>query len=140
MPLLSLVYVSSAKEILSPDDLYALLQTSRRNNQWEGITGMLLYKSGNFIQALEGEQEAIRRLHERIAKDRRHHGLLTLLEKPIKERQFTQWSMGFRNLGAPLLRGLPGYSDFLNVPLSAETLSKDPSRAQKLLQLFRTRM
>ena len=140
MSLFSLVYVSSAKELLSPADLSALLQTSRRNNQREGVTGMLLYKGGNFMQALEGEPEAIHRLHERILKDRRHHGLLTLLEKPIKERQFTQWSMGFSNLGDPLLRGLPGYSDFLDVPLSAEALAADPSRAQKLLQLFRTRM
>ena len=140
MSLFSLVYVSSAKEIFSPDELFALLQTSRRNNARVGITGMLLYKGGNFIQALEGEQAAIAQLHDRIQSDRRHHGLLTLLEKPIKERQFTQWSMGFSNLGDPLLRGLPGYSDFLDLPLSAEALSADPSRAQKLLQLFRTRM
>lgn len=140
MALLSLIYVSSAREPLSADDLFALLNTSRRNNQRQGITGMLLYKGGNFMQALEGETESIRRLHEKIQRDRRHHGLLTLLERPIEARQFTQWSMGFSNLADPVLLGLPGYSNFLDMPLGAGEVSANPSRALKLLQLFRTKM
>ena len=140
MPLLSLIYVSSAKELLSPDELLALLQTSRRNNQRDGVTGMLLYKGGNFMQALEGEPEAIRRLHDKIQRDARHHGLLTLLEKPIEQRQFGGWSMGFSNLADPILRGMPGYSNFLDLPLSSEGLANNPSQAFKLLQLFRTKM
>lgn len=140
MSLLSLIYVSSAKTLLLPDELLTLLQISRRNNQRDGVTGMLLYKGGNFIQALEGEASVIRRLHEKIQRDPRHHGLLTLLEKPLEQRQFAGWSMGFSNLADPVLQSMPGYSSFLDLPLSSETLAGHSSRALKLLQLFHTKM
>ncbi len=36
--------------------LGSLLETCRRNNTAAGVTGMLLYKDGNFMQVLEGEE------------------------------------------------------------------------------------
>ncbi len=56
-----LVYVSSAVRPFSRVDLDDLLATSRANNARVGITGMLLYKDGNFMQVLEGDEEAVRR-------------------------------------------------------------------------------
>lgn len=41
---------------------------------------MLLYKDGNFMQLLEGEKEAVLRLHKNIIVDPRHKGFLTLLQ------------------------------------------------------------
>lgn len=52
----------------------------RTNNERAGITGMLLYKDGNFMQLLEGEKEAVLRLHKNIIVDPRHKGFLTLLQ------------------------------------------------------------
>jgi len=49
-----LVYVSSATELFSDTQLENLLLRSRQNNSTLGITGMLLYKDGNFMQCLEG--------------------------------------------------------------------------------------
>ena len=138
--LYSLVYVSSAVELFSNDDLVALLETSRRNNTRVGVTGMLLYKSGNFMQVLEGEEEKVREVHERIQADRRHRGLITLLEQRGDARQFGGWSMGFRNLADPSLRELPGFSEFLNVSLANARYFGHPSRVQKLLRTFRQSM
>ncbi len=138
--LFSLIYVSSAVHLFSHEELVALLQTSRRNNTADGITGMLLYKAGNFMQVLEGEEEAVRRLHDRIQRDPRHRGLITLLEQRTDERQFGSWSMGFRNLTDPGMCDLPGYSEFLNVPLNDARYFGRPSRVQKLLRTFRHSM
>ncbi len=114
MSLIHLVYVSSATRPFDQAELLKLLEESRRNNQRTNITGLLLYREGNFMQALEGEELAVVSTHERISKDCRHGGLITLLKGPIAQRDFGDWSMGFRNLDSAEIRTLPGYSEFLN--------------------------
>ena len=138
--MLALVYVSSAKQLFSEDDLTALLRQSRDNNTRLGLTGMLLYKDGNFMQALEGLDEAVTSLFDTIQGDPRHHGVLQLMRRPIAERGFPSWSMGFRNLSGVNLGQMPGYSTFLDEPLNSAGFQSDPARAQKLLRMFRERM
>lgn len=135
-----LVYVSSATRPFSRSDLEELLATSRDNNARAGITGMLLYKEGNFMQVLEGEEEAVRAVYDKIGEDPRHRGEITLQEGFTEERQFPDWSMGFRDLLSPETRSVPGYSEFLNTPLTGQEFSEDPSRAQKLLLTFKKTM
>ena len=135
--MISLIYVSSSAAPFSQTDLVALLETARRNNALIDVTGMLLYKDGNFMQAIEGEDATIHELHAKIERDPRHQGLITLLKRPIQERQFSNWSMGFRNLLDPAVHTLPGYDEFLNTPLSGAEFSANPSRAQKLLLTFK---
>jgi hypothetical protein len=108
-----LVYVSSAVNLFTDADLAAVLDVSRRNNGACGITGMLLYVGGNFIQVLEGEKDDVNKTHRRIANDARHRGLITLLEGEIEKRDFSDWSMGFRKVDGKDAGTLPGYNDFL---------------------------
>jgi hypothetical protein len=138
MPLVQLIYLSSATQPFSPADLLALLETSRRNNTPVGITGLLLYRDGNFIQVLEGEEPAVSATHDRIIRDTRHGGLITLLKAPIAQRSFGEWSMGFRNLSAKAAPEVPGYNEFLNEDWLARPMQASPDRAVKLLQLFRS--
>ena len=135
-----LVYVSSATRPFSGEDLRDLLETCRKTNAELGITGMLLYKDGNFMQALEGDEGAVRGLYEKIAADPRHGGEITLQEGFAEGRQFPDWSMGFRDLDSPEAGSHPGYSEFLNAPLTGREFSGDPSRAQKLLITFKRTM
>ena len=135
-----IVYVSSAVECFEKSDLVRLLETSRRNNVPAGITGLLLYKDGNFMQVLEGEDDAVASVHRRILEDSRHRGILTLLEGPLTERQFPGWSMGFHDLRSAEPSQIPGYSEFLNVPLTGAEFSAEPTRAQKLLMSFKKNM
>jgi hypothetical protein len=138
MSLIQLIYLSSATQPFSPADLLALLETSRRNNTAADITGMLLYRDGNFIQVLEGKAPAVTATHERIAQDTRHDGLITLLKAPIAQRSFGDWSMGFRNLSAKAAPEVPGYNEFLNDDWLGRPMRTSPDRALKLLQLFRS--
>jgi hypothetical protein len=132
-----LVYVSMAQEKMSKEDLLDILAQSREANAKAGITGMLLYKDGNFMQALEGEETAVRALYARICRDPRHRGILTLVEGERENRCFGDWSMGFQDLSSPEARATPGYSEFMNIPLTAEGFSKDPGQCERLLWAFK---
>jgi hypothetical protein len=66
--------------------------------------------------------------------------LLTLIEGPLAERQFPDWSMGFRDLTAADGSATPGYNEFLNTPLTGREFSSNPTRCQKLLTTFKKSM
>jgi hypothetical protein len=132
-----LVYVSAAGTWFSAQELRDLLARSRAHNERDGITGMLLYKNGNFMQVLEGEEAAVRALHARITADRRHHGVLTIDSGTTEKRQFKDWSMGFVDLDAEAGALPEGYSEFLEMPLTDPDYAQTPGRCLALLQLFR---
>ncbi len=131
-----LVYVSSATRDFSVAELSAMLATFRENNARHGITGLLLYKDGHFMQVLEGEAEPLAELFRRIARDPRHKGVITLLEQEVAERSFGEWSMAFPDFGAAEVQALPGFSRFLQTPLRDPALL-NPSAAMQLLLSFR---
>lgn len=135
-----LVYVSSAGRLFTTKELLAILGKFKRNNDLLGITGMLLYKDGNFIQALEGEEQNVRNLFAKVSRDPRHRGVMTLAEGFRAERQFSGWSMAFRNLDEPEARTTPGYSEFLNTALTSPEFTSEPDRCQRLLLAFKNNM
>lgn len=74
--LVAAVYVSSAVAPFTPQELLELLRRARQDNEAAGITGMLLYRSGNFIQTIEGPAAAVDTLLKRIACDPRRTATL----------------------------------------------------------------
>jgi hypothetical protein len=98
--MMQMLYVSGASRQLSDDDIQQILAVSRRNNLRDGITGMLLWADGAFIQVLEGEARAVRGAFGRIQADDRHRNVMVVLEQAAGTRLFTQWSMGFKQLDA----------------------------------------
>lgn len=131
MGLINLVYVSTSTRMWTESELIDLLNQSReRNTQW-GITGMLLYKSGNFLQVLEGEEAQVMALYEKIQLDSRHHHVITVARYAVSERGFNDWKMAFVNINQ--MKDIPGYSDFLNQPLNMQ----NPSGALRFLKIFK---
>ena len=114
-----------------------LLEKSRKNNSALDITGMLLYKDGNFMQFLEGPKEAVLALAARIKLDPRHRGVIVLLQEEHTGREFDQWAMGFKKVGSKAFLDIPGYSDFLDLPLTSEQFLLHPSKSLKLLFNFK---
>lgn len=96
--MIQLIYITSAVRPMSDAELLALLQQSRATNTEVDLTGILLYSGGNFLQVLEGDEAAVDALMARIERDPRHRNLITLVRRPIPERMFPTWSMGFRRL------------------------------------------
>lgn len=135
-----LVYVSSATKLFTEDELLELLQKARTNNQRDGITGMLLYSNGNFIQVIEGDEDAVLSLHNRILSDPRHTRIITLLQRPLTKRMFAEWSMGFRNLDLAPEEMPAGFTRFLAESDDSTGASANGEIVYKLLLNFRRTM
>ena len=138
MGMITLVYVSFATKVMSDEELRDLLQVARENNAELDVTGMLLYRDGFFIQALEGEEETVMSLYNKIKTDPRHRSVLQVYRESVKNRSFEEWSMGFNKLESGSLEGIEGYTDFLKKP-SANFFATNPNYAKMLLNMFRTR-
>jgi hypothetical protein len=93
-----LIYGSSAIVAMNGKAMKNILSVARDNNRQLGITGLLLYKDGNFMQVLEGSEAAVRGLFSRLEQDQRHAGIMIYVEREIETREFANWSMGFVNL------------------------------------------
>jgi hypothetical protein len=135
--LFQVVYTSTAAATFSRAELMAMLKGSVQRNTEAGITGLLLYKDGTFMQVLEGDRAAVTALYAKISRDPRHRNVIPLLQGSIPERQFPNSAMAFRDLETAELRNLPGYSEFLNTPLNGDLFKQDLSKCQRLLLLFK---
>ncbi|MEM5473749.1 BLUF domain-containing protein [Hoeflea sp. AS60] len=100
--MLQMLYVSGSSKPMAVDDIQKILAVSRRNNLRDGITGMLLWADGVFIQILEGEADTVRSAFRRIESDDRHRNIMVVLEQTAEKRLFNQWSMGFKQLDADM--------------------------------------
>lgn len=138
-PLYRIVYVSAASELFDKPGLLDLLTQARDKNEKLGITGLLLYRDGDFIQLIEGERSAVLALFARIDADARHTGATVLFEGEAQKRLFDDWSMGFRDLSDPAVQTLPGFSQYMNSRLVAETFKDDPDGCLGLFALFKPR-
>ncbi len=130
-----LVYVSAAITPFTKRQLIDLLQQARDKNRRLGVTGLLVYRRGWFMQVLEGEKSAVRDLFATIAEDDRHRGVTVMAEGDYPKRQFPDWSMGFRDLDDPQVRAMDGFSEFMNNP-RARRRSLDPKGCLLLLGMF----
>jgi hypothetical protein len=110
--LVQLVYVSTSQIIWSDKCLEDLLVHSRKYNKAHGITGVLLYKNGRFMQVIEGLESDIDFLFLKIQQDSAHNYINKLFMKPIPHRIFPEWSMGFRRASP---EKLDGFTDFLSL-------------------------
>jgi hypothetical protein len=72
-----------------------ILQTARRKNKEQNVTGALLFNSGYFAQALEGPRLAIEQIFERIQRDPRHGDVTVLSSQTDGRRDFLEWSMAY---------------------------------------------
>ena len=92
--LVRLMYASRAAASVDQEELVAILRKSKANNPAIGVTGVLCYSEGVFLQVLEGGRSAVNRLYNRIASDPRHTQVELLSYAEIGERRFAGWSMG----------------------------------------------
>lgn len=95
--LVRLLYCSRAVDT-SPEAIEAILSQSRQHNPVSGITGILCYGGGIFLQAIEGGRMQVSELFGHIMKDPRHKDVAVLEFEEIDERRFGGWSMGTVNV------------------------------------------
>ena len=125
-----IVYTSTATEHLSCADLNELLLGARNRNKTLGVSGMLVFHSGTFLQALEGEKRAVNEVFASILTDRRHRDIEVLHRGPgFDQRVFGDWSMGFADFtgAATMLKG------FIRLNEQVRIRELDGTRAIELL-------
>ncbi|BDT66967.1 BLUF domain-containing protein [Rhodoferax sp.] len=95
--LVRLLYASRALDT-SPGAIEAILAQSRQYNPACGITGILCYGGGIFLQAIEGGRMPVNELYGHIQRDARHKDVALLHFEEISERRFGGWTMGQVNI------------------------------------------
>ncbi len=92
--MLQLVYESSATREITKADIADIISAARATNADAGVTGMLVYHEGMFIQVLEGPEERVTEVFDHIERDPRHEDIWSLARMTIETRSFANWSMG----------------------------------------------
>lgn len=95
--LVRLLYVSRAVPP-GTDVTDSIFAASRKHNPAAGITGILCYGGGIYLQAIEGGRTAVNALFGKIMRDARHTDVVLLDYEEISERRFGGWTMGRVNL------------------------------------------
>ena len=95
--LVRLLYCSRAVDT-RPEAIESILAQAHQHNPISGITGILCYGGGIFLQAIEGGRLQVSELFGHIQKDERHKDVALLHYEEIFERRFGGWSMGQVNL------------------------------------------
>jgi len=131
------IYVSTATKPLSEAELDALLQQSRAWNRSVNITGILLYSEEHFMQFLEGGRDEVLSLLAKIRVDPRHHGLIVVVQEEHLAREFSEWAMAYKKLAKDTRIEVPGYSDYLELPLTSEKFLMNPTKTLELLLAFK---
>jgi hypothetical protein len=129
-------YVSTASHEMRRDDLIEILRTARARNDANGVTGLLLYQGGHFLQVLEGRETAVRETFGRIQADARHRDIRVMFEHVVTEPEFDDWSMGFQSLDGHEWLEFP---DLDGGTKDLRAVIEDYGRAKEFLVLLRRR-
>ena len=128
-------YASAACRSFTTAELDRLLASSRARNEELGVTGLLLYHEGSFLQILEGDETTVDALYRRISADSRHTNPLLLFRRHDEERRFPEWTMGFGRFDeatpAP-----PGFDRFIQTGFAGLT-NEDCDMLRNVLFGFR---
>lgn len=136
MSLSCLVYTSVSKQKMSSRELEEMLMRTRVKNKALGITGILLYLDPFFIQVLEGEDNIVNKLFNRIKKDPRHYKATPIYKKSIDKHYFENWTMGFKKFDYSDVEKMEGFSDVLQKP-NMNFLDTYPNKIGELLDMFK---
>ncbi len=124
----ALVYVSSAIYSLNYDEIDHLLTRARERNDKHGITGVLLYIGGNFMQYIEGPTKELDLIYQIIKNDPLHTGLIQLYRSPIEQREFDSWAMAYCTKDRTVLVEPGNNRTILLGKLGGQALQQTPSR------------
>ena len=88
-----LTYQSRAAAPPSDAELESLVLRARSRNQAHGVTGMLLYENGRFLQTLEGPPNGLDVIWSSIKRDERHNDIEVLSQHLVSGRLFQDWDL-----------------------------------------------
>ncbi|EAQ64046.1 hypothetical protein MED121_20791 [Marinomonas sp. MED121] len=139
-PMISVAYISKAEKKFSTPELIKMLDSFRKNNEKDSISGVLLYNgAGTFIQVIEGNETSVDTLYQKIKRDTRHSKVTCLRRAQITNRSFSEWRMGFRKLSNDELVDASKMTIFMDDDKLEHFLSDDTDFALKVLTNFKNK-
>lgn len=96
-----LAYISKVKKDLSQEKIVDICNAAAIKNENDkiDITSFLILHNHVFFQYLEGSEQAVRALYERIANDSRHEDCTLVYTHQATARQFPHWYMRYLSMG-----------------------------------------
>lgn len=91
-----ILYTSELSDVAAARSVGEIVHRSRIHNASVGITGLLVFDGKRFCQLLEGDQDAVIVLCNRIEADLRHDRF-RICHQGANEgpRRFSNWAMGY---------------------------------------------
>ncbi len=89
----AIMYKSAPSEGIDKSEFQELLQRSQERNQLYDITGYIFLSKTKIVQLIEGNDDMVDRLYNRITTDNRHENVMTILDKKIEKRTMIGWDM-----------------------------------------------
>ncbi len=123
-----LVYSSEAAPNLDMVDFAEMLVESRIRNTARGITGVLIFVEGVFLQILEGEKDNVLNLMDTIERDSRHRGIKVFHEQEMDERAFASWSMAYLSPSAEEVSRWAEFDGTTTIGSVLSSLENEPGR------------
>lgn len=130
------LYASRARCEFTAADLDRLLALSRARNEVEGLTGLLVYAGGGFVQVFEGPGHVVEAAFDRIARDPRHEVILHTT-RPIEHRHFPTWQMGFVRIPDAQLASPEGYAAVFDEAFDVSAVPGLDALARDLIESLR---
>ena len=121
--MLRLVYTSKPYGSMEDSVLDDLLERSRSKNYKSGITGVLHFGNGSFLQVLEGPETEVINLYSKITADPRHRNCIILSINLVQDRLFGNWSMGFLSGKRKITHGYNELLDYRQARHDKEEIS-----------------
>jgi hypothetical protein len=90
-----LAWSSAPSPSFSAARLNGIIAPSRRNNERNHITGMLLFTGAHFLAILEGEERDLDGLWWRLERDERHCNLFRIGDDLCGTRLYPEWMMAY---------------------------------------------
>lgn len=131
-----IVYRSRAVLQMTDVDLFYLLGHARDRNNTLGLSGVILYDRGHFFHWLEGNNQSLGKIWNRIREDQRHTDIRVLADQQIPIRLFAGWSMQLAHRG----QQHEGIADDFVVTDAAllDDLHLNPQKVPNILASFST--
>jgi Sensors of blue-light using FAD len=91
----AILFVCSATRRLQESEMNRFVLQAQQRNQLDDITGVMLHNDGNFMQYMEGPDQAVASAFGRVCASREQTGVILLCDMPIDQRHFGEWAMAF---------------------------------------------
>ncbi len=122
--LYQIFYVS--RSLASPEQVEAIVESSRELNARRQVTGSLLYTGGHFAQVIEGPAATLAETMVAIAADHRHDTVRTLVKGRLTARRYGETRMGYAEA--------PGANELIANLIGTRRVNT--RRAQRVLDLM----